>query len=85
MPSLRYPSDLSHEEWKILEPLLASPEKRNCRQRWPITTACNDIGSASMNTFSMRSVWATYTQIGIEGQSANRSLGPDINNWWYSP
>ena len=26
-PPLRYPSDLSDEEWAFLEPLLSSPEK----------------------------------------------------------
>ena len=30
----RYPSDLSDEEWQILEPLLSTPEKRGRPPRW---------------------------------------------------
>ena len=30
----RYPSDLSDEEWQILEPLLSSTEKRGRPPRW---------------------------------------------------
>src|ERR671910_479230 len=36
MPPPRYPSDLSNEEWALLEPLLASPEKRGRPPRWPL-------------------------------------------------
>jgi putative transposase len=35
MPPPRYPSDLSDEEWAILEPLLASTEKRGRPPKWP--------------------------------------------------
>jgi transposase len=35
MPPPRYPSDLSDEEWIILQPLLASPEKRGRPPKWP--------------------------------------------------
>jgi putative transposase len=36
MPSPRYPSDLSDEEWEILEPpLLSTTEKRGRPPRWP--------------------------------------------------
>lgn len=35
MPPPRYPSDLSDEEWALLEPLLASPEKRGRPPKWP--------------------------------------------------
>ncbi len=35
MPLPRYPSDLSDEEWIILQPLLASPEKRGRPPKWP--------------------------------------------------
>ena len=31
----RYPSDLSDEEWEILEPLLSTTEKRGRPPRWP--------------------------------------------------
>jgi transposase len=31
----RYPSDLSDEEWAILEPLLSRPEKRGRPPKWP--------------------------------------------------
>lgn len=34
-PPLRYPSDLSNEQWALLEPLLASPEKRGRPSKWP--------------------------------------------------
>ena len=34
-PPLRYPSDLSNEQWALLEPLLASPEKRGHPSKWP--------------------------------------------------
>ena len=30
-----YPSDLSDAEWALLEPLLASPERRGRRPKWP--------------------------------------------------
>ena len=30
-----YPSDLSDAEWFLLEPLLASPERRGRRPKWP--------------------------------------------------
>ncbi len=84
-PLLRYPSDLSDKEWKILEPLLASPEKRGRPPKAPFTAACNDIGPASINTVLMRSLWASYTQTAIKGQSPDWSLGLDVKNWWYSP
>ena len=35
MPPPRYPSDLPDEEWIILQPLLASPEKRGRPPKWP--------------------------------------------------
>jgi putative transposase len=37
MPSTRrpYPSDLSDEEWVLLKPLLASPERRGRPPKWP--------------------------------------------------
>jgi transposase len=34
-PPLRYPSDLSNEQWALLQPLLASPEKRGRPSKWP--------------------------------------------------
>ncbi len=34
-PPLRYPSDLSNEQWALLQPLLASPEKRGRPSTWP--------------------------------------------------
>jgi len=34
MPPPRYPSDLSDEEWRILEPLLSSTEKRGRPPKW---------------------------------------------------
>jgi transposase len=36
MPPPRYPSDLSDQEWEILQPLLSSPEKRGCPPKWPL-------------------------------------------------
>ena len=35
MPLPRYPSDLSDQEWAILEPLLSSADKRGCPPKWP--------------------------------------------------
>jgi len=35
MPPPRYPSDLSDEEWAILEPLLSRTEKRGRPPKWP--------------------------------------------------
>ena len=32
----RYPSDLSDQEWAILEPLLSSTEKRGRPPKWPL-------------------------------------------------
>jgi putative transposase len=36
MPLPRYPSDLSNEEWAILEPLLSSAETRGRPPKWPL-------------------------------------------------
>src|SRR3712207_8284891 len=36
MPPPRYPSDLSDEEWAILQPLLSSAEKRGRPPKWPL-------------------------------------------------
>jgi transposase len=36
MPPPRYPSDLSDEEWVILEPLLPSTKKRGRPPKWPL-------------------------------------------------
>ncbi len=36
MPPPPYPSDLSDEEWAILEPLLSSTEKRGRPPKWPL-------------------------------------------------
>jgi transposase len=37
MPRTRrpYPSDLTDQEWNLLEPLLASPERRGRPPKWP--------------------------------------------------
>lgn len=35
MPPPRYPSDLSDEEWTILEPLLTRVERRGRPSKWP--------------------------------------------------
>jgi transposase len=37
MPRTRrpYPSDLTNQEWNLLEPLLASPERRGRPPKWP--------------------------------------------------
>jgi putative transposase len=37
MPRTRrpYPSDLADQEWNLLEPLLASPERRGRPPKWP--------------------------------------------------
>jgi putative transposase len=36
MPPPRYPSDLSDQEWEILQPLLSSAEKRGRPPKWPL-------------------------------------------------
>ena len=38
MPRTRrpYPSDLTDQEWDLLEPLLASPEGRGRPPKWPV-------------------------------------------------
>ena len=36
MPPPRYPSNLSDQEWEILQPLLSSPEKRSRPPKWPL-------------------------------------------------
>src|SRR5215203_1961954 len=43
MPLPRYPSDLSDEEWKILEPLLSTTEKRGRPPRWPSRRAADAV------------------------------------------
>ena len=39
----RYPSDLSDEEWTILEPLLSSTEKRGRPPKWPLRHVANAV------------------------------------------
>ena len=39
----RYPSDLSDEEWTILEPLLSSAEKRGRPPKWPLRHVANAV------------------------------------------
>jgi putative transposase len=43
MPPPRYPSDLSDEEWAILEPLLLSAEKRGRPPKWPLRRVANAV------------------------------------------
>jgi putative transposase len=43
MPSPRYPSDLSDEEWTILEPVLSSAEKRGRPPKWPLRLVANAV------------------------------------------
>jgi putative transposase len=43
MPPPRYPSDLSDEEWAILEPLLASAEKRGRPPKWPLRQVADAV------------------------------------------
>jgi putative transposase len=43
MPPPRYPSDLSDEEWTILEPLLSSAEKRGHPPKWPLRHVANAV------------------------------------------
>jgi putative transposase len=43
MPPLRYPSDLSDEEWAILEPLLSSPANRGLPPKWPLRHVANAV------------------------------------------
>ena len=40
---LRYPSDLSDAEWAILEPLLASAEKRGCPPKWALRRVADAV------------------------------------------
>lgn len=37
------PSDLSNEEWVLLEPLLASPERRGRPPKWPVRRVADAI------------------------------------------
>src|SRR5918994_3619723 len=43
MPLPRYPSDLTDEEWEILEPLLSTTEKRGRPPRWPSRRVTNAV------------------------------------------
>src|SRR5215210_2131544 len=43
MPPPRYPSDLSDQEWAILEPLLLSAEKRGRPPKWPLRHVADAI------------------------------------------
>ena len=45
MPPPRYPSDLSDEEWRILEPLLSSAEKRGRPPKWPLSHVADAVFS----------------------------------------
>ena len=38
-----YPSDLSDEEWALLEPLLASPERRGRPPKWPACRVADPV------------------------------------------
>jgi len=41
--SLRYASDLTDDEWRILEPLLPGPPRRGRRRAWPLREIANAI------------------------------------------
>ncbi len=41
MPNRLYPSDLSDEEWALLEPLLPPPHRRGRPRRWPARSLVN--------------------------------------------
>jgi putative transposase len=43
MPPPRYPSDLSDEEWAILEALLSSAEKRGRPPKWPLRDVADAV------------------------------------------
>jgi putative transposase len=43
MPPPRYPSDLSDEEWAILEPLLGRAEKRGRPPKWPTRQVADGV------------------------------------------
>ena len=43
MPPSRYPSDLSDAGWSVLEPLLASSEKRGRPPKWPLRRAVDAV------------------------------------------
>ena len=43
MPQPCYPSDLSDQEWTILEPLLSSAEKRGRPPKWPLRHVPNAV------------------------------------------
>ena len=43
MPQPCYPSDLSDQEWAILEPLLSSAEKRGRPPKWPHRHVANAV------------------------------------------
>jgi putative transposase len=43
MPQPCYPSDLSDQEWTILEPLLSSAEKRGRPPKWPLRHVANAV------------------------------------------
>ncbi|HEV7265708.1 MAG TPA: IS5/IS1182 family transposase, partial [Falsiroseomonas sp.] len=38
---LRYASDLTNDEWRILEPLLPGPPGRGRRRAWPLREIAN--------------------------------------------
>lgn len=43
MPPPRYPSDLSEEEWAILEPLLSQAERRGRPPKWPVRLVADAV------------------------------------------
>ena len=43
MPPPRYPSDLSDDEWAILEPPLSSAEKRGRPPKWPLRRVAHAV------------------------------------------
>jgi pimeloyl-ACP methyl ester carboxylesterase len=71
MPRIRrpYPSDLSDEEWTLLEPLLASSERRDRPLKWSLRRVVDAV------FYLLRSGWeylvqvATLrAQVGLKGQ-----------------
>lgn len=43
MPAPRYPSDLSDEEWALLQPLLSRAEKRGRSPKWPTRQVADSV------------------------------------------
>ena len=77
----RYPSDLSDEEWAILEPLLSRSERRGRPPKWPARRVAD---AAAFYLLRSGCSWGYTTPAGGEAQEATErpETSGECRSWW---